>query len=203
MRPNFYAVEILDALNEAIQACFPLIYKPVAASITASASTYAYQIPDMPGYTGYPIPFIYEIDVLQTGDLTFRNTKRFEIVRGAAVGGLTTLPAIKFRSPPANAATVRLRGYGPFPKLTSVTDTLDTLWPPQAEYVLPIYAAATLLMSGEAARVRFSSGAIDEREQANRVGSSSAIGNQLWQRFRSELALAAMPAMPHHCQSLL
>jgi hypothetical protein len=203
MRPNFFSIEILDALNEAIQACFPLIYKPVAASLTGSDTTYGYTIPDMPGYTGYPIPFIYKIDVLQSGDLTFRDTRRFEIVRGAAQGGLTTLPAIKFRSPPASASTVRLRGFGPFPKLTGVTDTLDPLWPPQAEYLLPIYAAATLLMSGEAARVRFSAGAIDEREQANRVGSSSAIGNMLWQRFRSELALAAMPALPRHCESLL
>lgn len=203
MRPDFYSIEILDALNEGIQACFPLIYKPVAASITGSSTVYGYQIPDMPGYSGYPIPFVYAIDIQQSGDLTFRNTRRFEIVRGAAQGGLTVLPAIKFRSPPAAAGTIRVRGYGPFPKLTSTTDTLDPLWPPQAEYVLPIYAAATLLMSGEAGRVRFSAGAVDEREQANRAGSSSSIGSMLWSRFGRELASAAMPAMPKHSQSIM
>src|SRR6185312_6705782 len=107
----------------------------------------------------------YKVDVLQSGDSTFRGTRRFEIVRGAAQGGLTTLPAIKFNSPPATSATIRIRGYGPFPKLTATTDTLDPLFPPQAEYLLPLYASATLLMSGEAGRVRFSTGAIDEREQ--------------------------------------
>lgn len=203
VRPQFYSVEILDALNEGIQACFPAIYKPVVASVSGSDSTYAYSIPDMPSYTGYPIPYIYRVEIKQSGDTQYRQTRRFEIVRGTGLG--TTTPAIKFMSPPMLNSNIRLRGYGPFPKLTSTTDTLDSLFPPQAEYLLPLYAAGNLLMSGEAGRVRSSTGAVDDREQANRVGASLQVGTSLWQRFRNELlngsAAAAMPPLPRHSKS--
>jgi hypothetical protein len=65
-----------------------------------------------------------------------------------------------------------------------------------------LYSASQLLASGEAGRVRQSSGSVDTREQANRVGSSSAAGRDLLQRFLSLLDAATLPPLPPHVISV-
>lgn len=212
IRPSFYSQEIFDALNEAIQVCFPLIYKPVIdTSLTVQTNQYQYAIPDTPGWTGYPIPYIYRLEILQPGDYTFRSTRRWIINRGFVTAGspassgsiLSTQPTVQFKSLPPISATIRISGFGPFPALTDWTSSLDGLWPPQAIYLPPIYAAASLLQSGEAGRVRLTAGAVDSREQANRVGASMAAGSQLMNRFYIELQRSAMPPMPRHVKAVI
>lgn len=200
VRPSFYGVEILDALNEAVQACYPLIYKPVIdTSLAVETNTWEYTVPDMPGTYGgatRPIPIISSIDLLISGAGTvpYRPMRAFEVLRGAA-------PVLKFKWLEIPGSTIRIKGYGPFPDMADYTGSLDSLWPSEANYLPPIYAAASLLLSGEAGRVRQSSGAVDTREQANRVGSSASIGATLMNRFRQELALSAMPPMPRHVRT--
>ena len=150
IRPDYFSVEILDAINEAIQACFPAIYKPVVDNTSSIAtSTYSYTIPDTPGYTGYPLPFVSAVEVRQPGDFRYRSTRRWEMRRGASTSTSTTTgsddvsPAIVFRSLPPVTSTLRIKGYGPFPPLVNMGDTLDPLFPPQAWYLLPIYAAGS------------------------------------------------------------
>ena len=213
IRPDFYSVEILDAINEAISACFPAIYKAVTdMSQTIATNTYSYSIPDMPGYTGWPVPFVYAVEILQPGDFRFRSTKRFEIIRGTSLsgssvttGGSSLTPSIRFKSLPPVSSTLMIRGFGPCAPLANINDTLDTLFPPQAWYLLPIYAAGSLLMSGEAGRTRVDVGAVDVREQAERVGASMQIGMALLNRFRAELlngaAASAMPPLPRHMRA--
>ena len=215
IRPDYYSVEILDFVNEAIMAMYPAIYKPVMDnSTTIATNTYTYSIPMMPGYTSYPIPYIYKTEILQPGDYRYRSTRRFQIQRGAStsssvstVFSSSVTPAILFKSLPPVGSTLKLWGYGPFPPLVNLTDTLDVLFPPAAEYLIPIYAAGKLLMSGEAGRVRVDVGAVDAREQANRVGASAQIGLQLLQWFERELtegaASSAMPPLKRHAPSTI
>lgn len=212
IRPDFYAIEILDALNEAIMACFPAIYKAITdTSQVVATNTYSYTIPDMPGYTGWPIPFVNKVEILQPGDFRYRGTKRFQMRRGTSASGSVTSiadslsPAVVFKSLPPVGSQIRISGWGPCQPLANINDTLDSLFPPQAWYLLPLYAAGSLLMSGEAGRVRYSTGAVDTREEANRVGASLQAGLTLLNRFRNELltgaASSAMPPMPRHARS--
>lgn len=212
VRPAFYSVEIIDAINEGMSAAFPYLYRPIVdTTLTVNTNQYQYVVPNMPGLTGYPIPRIYRIDVLQPGDYTFRHVRRWEIQRGSVTSGSpassgsvsSTYPIIQFKSLPPVGATIRVHGYGPFSALASTTDTLDTLFPPDASYILPIYAAASLLMSGEAGRVRVSSGATDTREQANRVGASMQAGAALMKRFRQELMSCQMPPLSKHIKTVI
>lgn len=198
IRPAFYGVEILDALNEGIQACYPLIYKPVAdTSLTIVGNQWEYTLPNMPGtYNGssIPIPAVSRIEIREPGVVPYFPTEAFAILRGAT-------PTIKFFNLQTPGATVRIRGWGGFPDLADYTGSLDALWPPQGNYLPPLYAAASLLMSGEAGRVRQTSGAVDTREQANRVGSSLQAGQALMNRFQFELRSSAMPPMPKHIRT--
>lgn len=200
VRPSFYGVEILDALNEAIQACYPLIYKPVSdTSLSIATNTWEYTVPNMPGtYNGAtrPIPRISTIDIriANAGTVPYRPMRAFEVIRGSA-------PILKLKWLEIPGSTLRIKGWGPFPDMADYTSSLDAQWPSEANYLPPIYAAGSLLLSGEAGRVRLSSGAVDSREQANRVGSSASIGATLLNRFRQELALSAMPPMPPHIRT--
>ena len=200
IRPDFYTVEIIDAINQGILACFPQIYKPVQdTSLTTADNTYEYTVPNMPGtYNGstIPIPFVNRLEIKVPGDLTYRPYKRYEVIRAST-------PLIKLRSPYAIGGLLRVSGFGPFPPLTSITDTLDAQWPVAAQYLLPIYATAQLLMSGEAGRVRQALGPRDDREAANRVGSSMSAGLQLYNRFLRELASCAMPPLPKHVKPVI
>lgn len=200
VRPNFFGVEILDAVNEGIQACYPLIYKPVVdTSLSVLSETWEYTVPNMPGtYNGSsrPIPRISTVDILvaNVGTVPYRPVRAFEVIRG-------TTPILKLKWLEVPGSTLRIKGFGPFPDLADYTASMDALWPSEAAYLPTIYAAASLLLSGEAGRVRQSSGAVDNREQANRTGSSASIGGILMNRFRQELALSAMGPMPPHVRT--
>jgi hypothetical protein len=188
IKPRFLQLEIIDALNAGIDACFPLLYRPVVdESITFSTSTYEYNVPNMVS-PAIPIPRIRRLSVKDTGDTAFREFKHWDIIRG-------TTPKIKLRRLPSSAGTLRIEGYGPFPHLSLLADTTDSLWPYNADRLLPLFAASELLGSGEALRVRTDTGAIDTREQATRVGASSAEANRLEARFQRALLAVAMPPM--------
>ncbi len=210
IRPAFYAQEIIDSLNNAVQAMFPYVYKPVVdTSLTVLSNQYQYVIPDMPGYTGYPIPMIYRLEVLQPGDYTYRPTRRYEVMRGFVTAGspassnsvASTYPIIKFRGLPPISGTIRIHGFGPFPPLVNLADTTDPLMPPSAVRLLPKIAAGYLLLSGEAGRDRSDTGPTDRREEANVAGSSARTGLQVLQRSDLELLRAASPPLPRHIKT--
>lgn len=194
LRPHFLDIEILDALNSAISACYPWFYQPVVdESLTSDGSaTYEYTLPSL---NGSPIPAISAVSFKESGDQTFRRFTAWSILRGST-------PKLHLRRP-LPPGTLRLYGYGPLPTLASLTDTLSTLFPPTAEDALTLYAAQFLLASGEARRVREDTGARDDRESANRVGSSMAASNTLLQRFFQRMQEAQMPPMPKNVQSVI
>lgn len=198
IRPAFFGVEILDALNEGIQAAYPLIYKPVLdTSLTILGNVWEYTLPNMPGtYNGdsIQIPIVSRIELQEPGVVPYFPTGAYSIKRGATT-------KIKFFNLQTSGATVRVHGFGSFADLADYTTSLDAQWPKQAVYLPPLYAAASLLMSGEAGRVRASSGAVDDREQANRVGSSMAAGQNLMNRFQFELSRSASPPMERHIRT--
>lgn len=191
IRPAFYGVEILDALNEGIQACYPLIYKRVVdTSVTIAANTWEYTIPNMPGtYNGdtIQIPRIYDLEIQEPGVVPYFPTAAYSLRRG-----VEGTQKIKFQNLETTGALVRILGYGPFADLADYSSSLDQSWPRPANYLPPLYAAASLLMSGEAGRVRLTAGAVDNREEANRVGSSMSAGQNLMNRFLFELSRSAM-----------
>ena len=196
INPSFYSIEILDALNQALDACYPLIYRPVATEYTGVSDTiYEYTLPTMSGIS-VAIPSVYRIDVQESGDLAFRNIRAWEVIRSEA-------PFIKFRRPPTAGSTVRVYGYGPFTHLSAISDTLDTYFPVNAEFLLSDFAAAQLLASGEAFRVRSNKGVVDARENANATGSSLRAAENFRNRFYAQLQNAAMPPMRRHVPSVI
>lgn len=194
IRPHFLDVEILDALNSAIDSCFPLLYRPVAEEYTGVvADQYEYDVPTMTTISK-PIPIVTRIEYRYATGEAFRQLKGWRIVRRGT-------PVIKLASPLPAGGTLRVHGFGPFAHFTTVASELDNLFPVHAEDLLPLYAAATLLASGEAGRVRSDTGAIDNREQANRTGSSMSASNALMVRFERQLLRKAMPPMPRHVKA--
>lgn len=193
MRPRFLDVDVLDAMNAGISATFPWIYQPVIdESIATTDNTYEYTVPNL---NGVPIPYISRLQFKVSGDFAFREFNTWTILRG-------TTPKIKFRlALPVGA--LRIHGFGPIPPLTSLTDTLSALYPSYAEDALTMFASQYLLMSGEAARVREDTGARDQRDNANRPGSSSAAANATYQRFQKRLQDSGMPPMPKHVVSTM
>lgn len=177
IRPGFLDVEILDAFNAGIDACYPYIYQEVVdTSLTVTTTAYEYTVPQV--NSAY-IPRIWKIETQTPGDGSFRKVEDWRIVRGAT-------PKIKFREIPYPGAVLRVTGYAPFAHLTA-TDSMSAQWPGTADFLPGTFAASQLLASGEAGRVRQSSGSVDTREQANRTGSSSAAGRDLYQRFKDQL----------------
>lgn len=212
IRPSFYSQEIVDALNTGVASSFPYLYYPVVdTSLVATSSTYQYVIPSMPGFTSYPIPMIYRVDFLLPGDLTFRKTSRWEIQRGHVTSGspslsgsiASTYPIIKFRSLPPVGGTIRIHGYGPYPPLVNMTDTLDPLFPPNAAYLLHKIAAGNLMMSAEMGRSRSDSGPVDRREEANRGGLALSAGMNILGRTELELLRNCQPPLPRHVKAIL
>jgi hypothetical protein len=194
-RPAFLDQQIIDAVNAGINATFPFYYKQtVDTTLTADGVTYEFTVPNMPSTTT-PIPRLSHIELQQTGDPAYRHVDYWEIRRGAT-------PKIKFRFPPPNG-TIRVHGYGPFPNLAAVSDSLDSLFPGWGEDLLVEYAAQRLLMAGEAQRVRQAAGPLDNRESSNRTGSSSAVAGQVLQRFQIRLQQAPMPPLPPHVVSVM
>lgn len=200
VRPSFYRAEIVDAINQAILGTWPYFYLPITdTSLNTLDSTYEYTIPNVSSsYAGntIQIPAIYSVMLKYPGDLTYRESRRWFIVKG-------TTRLLKFRSAEPAGASIRIMGFSPFPALVNDSDPLHALFPPQGEYILPMGATAYLLMSGEAGRTRFDTGATDTRESANRIGSSMSAGLQLQQRFMQELLKVAMPPLPRHTRMVL
>lgn len=195
VRPHFLDIEYLDALNSGINASFPLIYQEVTdESIVTTAGTYEYTIPTMSAL-GVPIPFIWRLSEKVTGDLTFRQFSAWDLVRGGT-------PKIKLRRdlPPG---LLRVQGFGPIEPLVDNSSTLNALFPVRAEDALTLYASQFLLASGEARRVREDTGARDDREQANRTGSSMSAAQSLLQRYQMRLMQAAMPPLPKNIKSVI
>lgn len=191
LRPDFFDQEILDAINGGIDACFPYVYKDVSdTSLTIITGTYEYTVPALAS-PAVPIPRIWKVETKTPGDLAYRRVSDWIIATGSS-------PQLKFRDVPYPNSTVRISGYAPFPHLAA-TDTLDAQWPATANELPVLFAVGTLLASGEAGRVRQTSGAVDDREQANRTGSSSAAGRDLLQRFKDGLLNGAhcSPMMAH------
>lgn len=195
VRPHFIDLEYLDALNAAIGASFPLLYqKVIDETITTSATLYEYNVPTLTSLAA-PIPYLSEVSFKETGDLTFRLMRDWIVKRGGT-------PIIHFRRylPPG---ILRIEGYGPIARLTSVTDSLTSLFPSNSEDALTTFAAQYLLASGEARRAREDTGARDDRENANRPGSALAVSNTLYQRFQIQLRQSAMPPIPPHVVSVI
>jgi hypothetical protein len=199
IRPGYDAVEIIDALNESKDSMYPYVYRPVLdTSLTPNNITYEFTVPNMPGTYGgdtIPIPLISRIDLLVTGDVSYKRVDTWRIQRAAT-------PLIVFRRAPVQG-TLRIHGFGPFPDLTAATDTVDPLFPKNAERVLPIGAAVALLGSGEAGRSRNDTGARDDREAANKPGNAISLANQLERRFEKDLARVAQPPLPKTLVSTL
>lgn len=192
IRPQFLYSEIVDALNWAKDECYPLIYRPVSLEFTGFVTnTFEYEVPTMTGLT-VPIPYLSSLEIKPQGENDFRPIRRWTIKRG-------TTPFIQFLSEPEIGGTLRINGFGPFPDLAT-GDSLDAFWPVNAAAILPIGAASWLLASGEAGRVRTDTGVHDDREQANRAGTSMGAANALDARFRRSLLNAAMPPLPKHAK---
>lgn len=193
LRPAFTSVQILNALNAALEASYPWIYQEVMdTSITVAASTYEYAVPYMPGTYGGDqifIPRIFAIDILDPNSPT---TLPWVPMSGWTLRRDITAPKIKIGYLENPGATLRVRGYGPFPDLT-FTGNLHAAFPRNMTMGLREYAMATLTMSGEAGRLRTDSGLLDTREAAQRPGSSMAAANAFEGRFQRRLANAGMP----------
>lgn len=194
IRPAWYSVEILDAVNAAIQAAYPMIYQEVLdTSLTITSGTYEYAVPNMPGsYSGdsIPIPRIHSVELRDSSTTPYFPASAWSLRRGAA-------PLLKFRYLESAASGVRIHGYGPFPDL-AVGDSLSSQWPKNFVQPLIEYAAAILLASGDMGRQRADSGMLDTREAAQRPGSSAAASQAAEGRFTRRLANACMaPMQPH------
>lgn len=196
LKPAFTTIQIVDAVNAAIQASYPWVYKDVLdTSLTALSNTYEYTVPNMPGTYGgdtIPIPRIRSLEVLDPGgNLPYVTLQAWNIRRDA------TTPVLKLGYLENTGATLRVRGYGPFPDV-AYGGTLDPYYPRHIVQALVEYAGSVLLMSGEAGRVRTDTGLLDTREAAQRTGASMAAANGAEARFTRRLANAGQsPMQPH------
>jgi hypothetical protein len=77
------------------------------------------------------------------------------------------------------------------------------MFPPQAIPIVPMYASAFLLMSGESARDRYDTGSIDRREEAQRTGASLQTGMSIYQQAQRALMRAALPPIPRHKKRII
>lgn len=189
--PRFTFVDILDAINEALGAVFPLVYRDIVdETLTTTATTWEYTIPNVSGLAT-PIPFLHYLGVKEPGDLVFRQRRDWQIIRGAT-------PKIRFPYEPVAGTTIRLEGIAPFTPLTVPADTLDALYPTQAEGPLTTYAGKRLLASGLASRLRYDSGATDRREEANTISGQAQVVRQNLQDFYTALNQCALPPRPKH-----
>lgn len=196
IRPEFLTGDILDGLNGALQATYPMIYKDVLdTSLTIASTTWEYTVPNMPGtYSGdtIPIPRLHTIDLLvaPTSGVPYQPLRSWSIRRGA-------VPILKLRNLEYPGSTLRLQGYGPFPDLASA-DSLDPLFPRNAVQLLSEMAGSRLMASSEVARLRNDGGAREDREASWRPGSSMAAAQQLEARFLRRLQQVAMSPMRSH-----
>lgn len=194
IRPKFLAVELLEALNSAMEACYPRIYQEVLdTSLTVTSGVYEYTVPNMPGTYGgdsIPIPRLHTVEIQDASTVPYTALRSWNVKRGAT-------PKLKLTYLEAGGSVLRLHGYGPFPDL-ALADSLSTQWPRNFVRPLVEMAGSVLAASGELGRVRIDVGARDDREAANRPGSSMNAANALEARFLRRLANVALaPMQPH------
>ncbi len=183
IKPAFSDLQILDSLNAGINATWPFFYKSVLdTSLTADGSTYEYTVPA-------GLLYLSKVECKESGSPYYYRISTWTVKRGATA-------TLQFATPPIQG-TIRCYGYGPFAQL-AFADSLDAQWPAYGDDPLVEYAAQRLLMSGEALRVRQDTGARDDRESANRTGSSGAAAGQILQRFLQRMQQQPMPPMPRH-----
>lgn len=188
VRPGFFTLEILDALNAAKDEMYPLVYKPVLdTSLSSDNETYEFTVPST-------IRHLSRAEVQVTGDTRFQVLRDWRVLRAAT-------PKVQFKWAPPSG-TLRLHGFGPFDDY-AIGGSSDSLFPGNAENALVLGAASRLLGSGEAGRARMDVGVRDDREAANRPGTSISLANQLERRFEKALLRAALPPMPPHVVSVL
>src|SRR5262245_21317368 len=186
IRPHFFDLEYFDALNAAVDALWPFIYVETAPATTATVSgTYEYAIPIDSG-NGAPIRAISKIEFKETGDLVFREIHDWDVARGATLPTATGVIKLRRDRPPG---LLRITGFSPPRQFTTFFDSLASVIPIHSTDLLPLYAAQHLLMSGEARRAREDTGARDDRENANRHGTSGGAAQGLLQRFQIRLSM--------------
>jgi hypothetical protein len=196
IRPKWFDTEILDALNYAIWNTYPYIYKEILAAPTETANDQRVQftVPELvwSSDTVY-MPHVASVEFKDSGDATgdFYPVRHWRVRRGSGNH------YIEFYDPPTTGTSIRIRGYGPFEYMIA-SGNLDSEFPLHAQDLLVVGAAEYLLSSGEAGRVAIDVGVIDQREQANRVGSSMSAANALQSRFERMLYRHAMPPLSRH-----
>lgn len=189
INPQFFAVEVLDAINYGIDLAFPYYYQETLdTSLSFLADTYEYTIPNLTS-PAIVITRVVGIDLKEANDNAWRPTRAFELRRAGT-------PKIKFRRIYAAGTQIRVRGYGPFPHLAT-GDSLHSQFPYVGEYPLVEFAGSYLLESGEARRVRVDRGPLETRENAN-PGASMIASERIYTRFRQNLLHTAMPPLPRH-----
>lgn len=189
MNPRFLDTDYLEGINSAIRASFPLLYTVTIDATTATTNaTYEYNIPS--GTNGAPIRAISYLEFKESGDPAYRKFGAWDVARGPT-------PFVKLRRP-LPIGVLRFCGFSEIPPLADLTASLDVSFPVNAEDYLVLYTAQYLTASGEAMRVRQDTGPNDDREAANRPGSSISLSNSLYQRAFTRLQQSAMPPMPKH-----
>lgn len=188
--PAFTSAEILDGINDGLDALWPNFRQDVVdESVALSSSTTEYAIPNAPGLS-VPIPRIRDFEIREQGFDEWVGFHRVDIMRGAS-------PKLRLQFTPPDGATLRIRGYAPLPHV-GFTDSTHAQLPYNADSLATLYAAALLTMAGESGRVRFDRGPIDSREQATRVGASSNIAREWMRLFFQQRADLSMPPMKPH-----
>lgn len=193
LRPAWTTVQIVDALNAAIEASYPYVYQEVMdTSLTVVTQQWEYTVPNMPGTYGgdnIQIPLVYGIDIVDPGGgLPYTPVSAWNLRRDLSTS------KIKLNYLENPGATLRVRGYGPFPDI-AYSGNLHAGFPRNLTMALVEYAGSTLLMSGEAGRVRADTGLTDTRESAQRPGASLAAANAAEARFLRRLANGGMPPL--------
>lgn len=189
VNPRFNDQDYFEAINSAIRASFPLLYAAIVDETTVTTNaTYEYPIPV--DAAGDPFRALSDLSFKESGDLAFRKFNAWDVVRGSD-------PFIKLRRP-LPIGVMRVYGFSPIPPIANLQSALDASFPVNAEDYLTLYACQYLTAAGEAMRVRQDTGPNDDREAANRPGSSLALSNALFQRALTRLQQVAMPPMPKH-----
>jgi hypothetical protein len=189
--PAFTSMEILDGINDGLDALWPMFYQDVVDETTfLDPEIYEYTVPNVSVGQAIPIPRIHELELRESGFTQFIPFHSVDIVRGAT-------PKLRLKFSPPSGATLRIRGYAPLPHL-AFTDSTFAQLPYNADNLAATYAAAMLLIAGEAGRVRHDLGPVDTREQATRVGASAAAGREWMRLFFQQRADLAMPPLKPH-----
>ncbi len=196
IRPQWTTIQVIDAINDAIQASYPWVYQEVMDSSTIIVTgTYEYAVPYMPGTYGGDqifIPRIYGIDILDPAGATVM--PYVPMSGGWNIRRDITAPKIKINYLENPGATLRVRGYGPFPDV-AYGGALHAAFPRNLTLALKEYAGAVLLASGEAGRLRTDTGLMDTREAAQRVGASMSASTAMESRFQRRIANCGIPPM--------